>query len=155
MQQNSENIFFHNLYGYFYFPKRKVVKEFIHELLEKEGKTAESINYIFCTDDYLIQMNKEYLNHDTYTDIITFELNEKNKPLVSDIYISIDRVKENARQFNISFTQEFLRVVFHGALHLCGYKDKTLKDAKQMREKEAFYLDYFYVSRNTVSKRNN
>jgi probable rRNA maturation factor len=151
MEQPTESIFFHNQYGYFYFPARKRVKGFIAELVSLEGKTIETINYIFCTDAYLLEVNQQYLAHDTFTDIITFELSEKGQPLVSDIYISIDRVKENAQTFGTSFSRELRRVLFHGALHLCGYKDKTEKEEKRMREKEDYYLQYFSVPRDTVS----
>ncbi|MEI6947535.1 rRNA maturation RNase YbeY [Paraflavisolibacter sp. H34] len=151
MEQSNETVFFHHLYGYFYFPHRGRVKEFVRELASLEGKTIETINYIFCSDAYLLEVNQQYLNHDTFTDIITFELSEKGQPLVSDVYISIDRVKDNAQKFGATFTRELLRVIFHGALHLCGYKDKTEKEEKKMRAKEDYYLEYFRVPRDTVS----
>lgn len=97
-------------------------------------------------------MNKQYLNHDTLTDIITFELSPKETPLTSDIYISIDRIKENAKDFHTSFTNELHRVIFHGALHLSGYKDKTKEQAQLMRSKEEEYLKKYLVPRGTHTR---
>jgi rRNA maturation RNase YbeY len=101
-----------------------------------------SLQYVFCSDPYLLQINKDFLQHDFYTDIITFELSAD--PLGSgvegEIYISIDRVRENAQELGVPIQQELLRVIFHGALHLCGFKDKTSAQEKQMRAKEEEYL---------------
>lgn len=96
-----------------------------------------SIN--LCSDDHLLQINKKHLNHDYYTDIITFELSENNE-ISGDLYISTDRVLDNAKQLNITFHVELNRVIIHGILHLCGYKDKTKAQQKEMREKENYYL---------------
>ena len=104
----------------------------------------DALRYIFCSDKYLLEINRQYLNHDYYTDIITFNLSNHPEAVQGEIYISIDRVKDNARQFNASFTQELHRVIFHGALHLCGYKDKTAKEEKLMREKEDQYLALYF-----------
>lgn len=103
--------------------------------IESEGKSAGEINFIFCSDDYLHKMNMEYLNHDTLTDVITFDYTEENI-ISGDIFISVPRVKENASQLSFSFGDELNRVMAHGILHLCGYKDKTAKEEKQMRSKE-------------------
>jgi rRNA maturation RNase YbeY len=130
----------------FYFPQRTVLKKFISGIFKKEGLKAGAINYIFCRDEYLLNLNKQYLNHNTYTDIITFQYSWSPQPIHSDIYISIDRVKENAQLYNVPFLKELHRVLFHGALHLCGYKDKTKKAIVLMRSKEDFYLS-LYVSR--------
>ena len=130
----------------FYFPNRTRLKFFLMERLHREGFKAEAINYIFCTDEYLLILNQEYLKHDTYTDIITFALSPKGQPLISDIYISIDRVRENAKSFNKAFIHELHRVVFHGVLHLSGYKDKTKSDALRMREMEEKYLGLYFRS---------
>lgn len=100
-----------------------------------ETKNIE-INYIFCTDEYLLQINQDFLQHDTYTDIITFDLSVKQNVLNAEIYISIDRVSENAGKFNIPYTQELHRVIFHGVLHLCGFKDKNIQDKEKMRKME-------------------
>ena len=107
------------------------------------AKTARTeINYIFCDDDYLHQINVEYLNHDTLTDIITFDYTEDNV-LSSDIFISIERVSDNANDFGVTFETELLRVMAHGILHLCGYKDKTEEDSQQMRKKEDEKIIFF------------
>ena len=140
-KRHQQKIEFHYLNVSFYFPNRTVLKRFIAALFEKEGKRVEHINYIFCTDDYLLELNKKYLNHNTYTDIITFPYSGKGEPILSDIYISVERVKENAQSFDSSFKQELYRVIFHGALHLCGYKDKTPADVKKIRARETFYLN--------------
>jgi rRNA maturation RNase YbeY len=121
-------------------------------MVRKERKKVDALNYIFCTDDYLLEINKKYLNHDNYTDIITFELSSKDQPLLSDIYISSERVRDNASMFKTSFSRELHRVIFHGALHLCGYDDKKREQALLMREMENVYLSQYFISRGT-SKR--
>jgi probable rRNA maturation factor len=103
-----------------------------------EGKTIQELTYIFCSDEYLLQMNKEHLQHDYYTDVITFAYS--GNPIAGDIFISTDRVKENAQQLSISFEQELHRVMVHGLLHLAGYLDKTPKHKAIMTSKEDFYL---------------
>ena len=120
----------------FVFPYNKnSVKRWVKSVAKSEGKEAGNINYIFCDDEYLHRINVEYLQHDTLTDIITFDYTEE-KVLHSDIYISVERVKENAEIFKVPFQRELLRVLVHGLLHLCGYKDKTPKDSALMRQKE-------------------
>jgi len=118
------------------------VKTWVKTILATEIKVAGDITYIFCNDDYLGSMNEKYLKHDTLTDIITFDYSEK-EILSGDIFISIDRVKENAGSFNTTFDAELGRVMAHGVLHLSGYKDKTADDKKEMRSKEDFYLSSF------------
>ena len=110
--------------------------------ISKEGYSLESINYVFCNDKYLHQINVEYLNHDTLTDIITFSYSEQDdSPILGDIYISIERVQENAKLYgNQNFEHELNRVIIHGVLHLCGYQDKTNDQQKEMTEKENYYL---------------
>ncbi|NII24502.1 rRNA maturation RNase YbeY [Pseudoflavitalea sp. X16] len=119
---------------------RQALKAFIPSIFKREKVPLTSLTYIFCSDDYLLDINRQYLNHDYYTDIITFDLSEGEGGTVGEIYISIDRVRDNARQFNTSLSEELHRVIFHGALHLCGYKDKTAQEEKLMRTKEAEYL---------------
>ena len=120
----------------FIFPYNKnSVKRWVKSVAKSEGKEAGNINYIFCDDEYLHKINVEYLQHDTLTDIITFDYTEETV-LHSDIYISVERVKENAEIFKVPFQRELLRVLAHGLLHLCGYKDKTSKDSALMRQKE-------------------
>jgi len=131
------------------FKSRKALKSFLVELLQNEKKEVETINFIFCSDEYLLGLNNQYLKHDTYTDIVTFELSEKRAPLLADIFISVDRVRENAKKFGKTFQEELHRVIFHGILHLCGYGDKKPADKKLMREKENLYLEQYFVSRET------
>lgn len=123
--------------------KRSELKTFIEYLFKKEKKRLGELRYIFCSDDYLLQINKQYLKHDFYTDIITFDLTEKGKPINAEIYISVDRVRDNSVQFNTSLKREIHRVLFHGALHLCGYRDKTIKEQLIMRKMEDRYLSLF------------
>jgi probable rRNA maturation factor len=108
----------------------------IKQVLQEEGYKAKNINYIFCSDNHLLALNKQYLNHYTFTDIITFDHSERAENLEADIYISIDRVRENTTSLNKNFTDELHRVIIHGLLHLMGLKDKTEADKQEMREKE-------------------
>lgn len=111
------------------------VKKWISEVVTAQGKKVGQIGYLFCDDAYLIEVNRTYLNHDTYTDIITFDY-VVGDIISGDIMISVERVKENASQFNTSFEQELHRVIIHGVLHLLGQKDKTESEAAEMRKKE-------------------
>ena len=115
------------------------LQRWIKKVITSENKEIGEINYIFCSDEYLMERNMKYLNHDTLTDIITFNYC-KGKIITSDIMISIDRVKENSIIFDNSFSEELHRVMVHGILHLIGYDDKTEKEKNLMREKENFYL---------------
>jgi len=127
--------------------QRTALKGFIAYIIKKEKHRVEYLNYIFCADKRLLEINKQYLNHDFYTDIITFELSAPGQPIQGEIYISIDRVKENARNLEEPANKELLRVIFHGALHLCGYKDKTKNEKETMRQKEDYYLNkYLQIS---------
>lgn len=110
-------------------------QRWIQLIIASERKKEGDINYIFCNDEYLHKINVDYLQHDTLTDIITFDYGKDNL-LASDIYISIERVRENAQEFGVDFSTELLRVMSHGILHLCGYKDKTPEQLQQMRQKE-------------------
>lgn len=121
------------------FRKRKI-SSWIKETIISEGKIPGDISFIFCSDNYLLEVNKQYLNHDYFTDIITFDYVE-NTVVSGDIFISCDRVKENAREFNAEFLNELSRIIIHGVLHLCGYKDKSKKDKLLMTQKEDFYLN--------------
>ena len=112
------------------------LKAFIESLFKKEKTPLATINYIFCSDEYLLSINQQFLKHDYYTDIITFGLHDKGTPVVAEVYISTDRVKENAATHGVTYTNEMLRVLFHGALHLCGYKDKSRADILTIRAKE-------------------
>lgn len=119
---------------------RNRLKKFLVTLFKKEGRPLGELQYILCSDDYLLEINRQYLHHDYYTDIITFDLSEKGQPVNAEIYISVDRVRENAREFGPSLKKELHRVLFHGALHLCGYKDKTAAQKEEMRQLEEKYL---------------
>ena len=122
--------------------QKLLYKRWLKELAALEGYKIGDINYIFCDDEYLLGVNQQYLQHDTYTDIITFDYVD-GKILNGDIYISTERVRENARIYQVDFENELKRVLSHGVLHLCGYKDKTDADAAQMREKENFAISLF------------
>ncbi len=121
----------------------------LSDLITSEGFDEGDITVIFVTDEYLLDINRTHLDHDYYTDIITFDFTESNF-ISGDLFISYDRVLDNSKEFNVSSYNELCRVVFHGVLHLCGYKDKSSEDEKLMRAKESFYLDK-YVSRETLS----
>lgn len=125
---------------------RTQLKNFIQQVAKKKGRKITSLNIIFCSDDYLLKINRQYLQHDYYTDIITFDLSENSKgAITAELYISIDRVKDNAKQNAAPFYKELHRVIFHGLLHLLGYKDKLKKDQILMRQMEDKLLgDYFY-----------
>lgn len=140
---NGGDIYFHFLTRPFFFPKRNDLKYYVKLILRDSGKSLDTINYIFCSDDYLLKLNKTHLKHNTLTDIITFELSPKNAPLIADIFISVERVKYNATSFGIPFTEELRRVIFHGALHLCGFKDKKPADIIKMRRAEEYHLKRF------------
>ena len=116
------------------------VKRWITEVVKSQGKKVGNVGYLFCDDAYLIEINRTYLNHDTYTDIITFDYVEGNV-VSGDIMISVERVRENANLFNTSFEQELYRVIIHGILHLLGQADKSEEDAAEMRRKEESTLD--------------
>lgn len=118
--------------------------DWISAIISSENKTEGEINYIFCDDDYLLEINQQYLNHDTLTDIISFDYSLGNE-ISGDIYISIERVKDNAFDFNVSFDEELKRVLVHGILHYCGYKDKTDTDEQLMRSKEDEKIKLFHV----------
>ena len=105
-----------------------------------EGNSIKELNYIFCSDAYLLEMNQSYLNHDTYTDIITFDNSETDRKVLGDIFISIDRIKENAKNFGVTESEELHRVMIHGLLHLLGYSDKSKAEKTTMTEKENHYL---------------
>jgi probable rRNA maturation factor len=119
---------------------RTQLKRFLTSLFKKEKKPLAELNYIFCSDQYLLEINRQFLQHDFYTDIITFPLSDPGQPISGEIYISVDRVRENAAAFGSSIRKELHRVIFHGALHLCGYKDKSPRDEKLMRKMEDRYL---------------
>lgn len=119
-------------------------KLFIEKLFITENKKLGNLSYIFCSDEHLLTINKDFLKHDFYTDVITFDLSRSKMEIEGEVYISIDRVKDNAKQLGVSFKEELHRVVFHGALHLCGYKDKRKTDQQLMRKAENKYLQLYF-----------
>lgn len=119
---------------------KTILRSVINELFRKEGKQLESLSIVFCSDDFLLALNQQFLQHDYYTDILTFTMSERNAPIAGELYISVDRVRENALLLGVPVMQELRRVIFHGALHLCGYKDKLKKDQVIIRQKEDRYL---------------
>ena len=114
----------------------------VKQIITTEEKKLGKINYIFCDDDYLLTVNQDFLKHDYYTDVITFDY-VKGKTISADIFVSLPRILENASALSNEFNSEFLRVLAHGILHLCGYKDKTPEEIFIMRQKEDFYLSNF------------
>ena len=119
-------------------------EDWISRIIESEGFDEGEINYIFCDDEYLHKINVEYLDHDTLTDIISFDYTVGNL-IQGDIFVSIERVHDNASDFNVSFEEELKRVLSHGVLHYCGYKDKSPKDEALMRSKEEEKMQMFHV----------
>ncbi len=125
---------------------RVALRTFIEKQFKKQGKEIQSLQYVFCSDQYLLNINKTFLNHDYYTDIISFDLSETKAVLIGEVYISVDRVKDNTITHQTAFTEEILRVIFHGALHFCGFKDKKPADAKEMRAQENKWLKSYLKS---------
>jgi len=128
----------------FELPNENEISEWLSKVIFSENKKEGEINYIFCDDEYLLQINQEYLNHDTLTDIISFDYSVGNE-LHGDIFISIERVADNAQDFKVTFEEELQRVLVHGVLHYCGYKDKTESDEIIMRQKENEKMQLFHV----------
>lgn len=135
-----------------YLPGRTRLKGFINELFKREGRKLQSLNFIFCNDHDLLKINKAYLKHNSFTDIITFDLSEIPAQIMGEIYISVERVRENAALFKSTMKNELLRVIFHGALHLCDYDDKSDWQKSAMRRKEDFYLAAYLKT--TLRKKN-
>ena len=128
----------------FQLDNEELFSEWISRVILSENKKEGDINYIFCDDEYILEINKQYLEHDYYTDIISFDYSVGNE-LHGDIFVSIDRVKENAQDFNVTFEEELKRVIIHGILHYSGYKDKSDEEEVLMREKEDEKIKMFHV----------
>jgi rRNA maturation RNase YbeY len=128
---------------------RKLLQQFIGRLFKLEGVSIGSLSYIFCSDEYLLKINQEFLRHDYYTDIITFNLSSDPGLVEGEVYISTDRVRENAKIQQATIKEEIHRVVFHGALHLCGYKDKKATEKAIMTLAEDKYLTEYFYKRST------
>jgi rRNA maturation RNase YbeY len=122
---------------------KAILKIFLEFIFEEEMVDFQKISYIFCTDEYLHKLNMEYLHHDTLTDILTFTLSETSLPIISEIYISVERVKENSRILKTNYEEELHRVIIHGILHLCGFSDHTPQLKEEMRNKENYYLNKY------------
>lgn len=135
----SQSIHFHQEDISFQIQNIKALRSWIADSIFKENKSVGQLNFIFCSDNYLLKINKKYLDHDFFTDVISFDHSEENH-ISGDIYISIDRVKENATEFGCSLKDELHRIIIHGLLHLLGYSDKTQELKATMKEKEDFYL---------------
>jgi rRNA maturation RNase YbeY len=128
-------ISFHNEDIAFVLPQKRLHKQWIEQIVLSHGKTVGELTYVFCSDEYLLEMNKTYLQHDYYTDIITFDYSQ-GAEISGDLFISLPRVKENASKIGVPLQNELQRVVIHGVLHLCGFKDKKKKDVELMRKME-------------------
>ena len=139
----NQTIHFYYQVNGFAFVNRNKLKAFILMLCKREQILIQSLDYIFCTDDYLLEINIRFLSNHDYTDIISFNLSDNDKSVKGEIYISMERVKENAKQLNLSFQNELTRVLFHGALHLCGFEDATPSQKQAMRAKEDQYMFLF------------
>jgi rRNA maturation RNase YbeY len=122
---------------------REKLKSFIVHIFKREGIKLNSLNYIFTNDKEVLQINKKYLNHDYFTDIITFELNSIDEPVTADVFISSERIRDNVKKYKSTINNEAHRIIFHGALHLCGYKDNLKNQKAQMKSKEDFYLNKY------------
>jgi probable rRNA maturation factor len=144
--KHSKNIVLNKESNTFKAANWKLTKDWLYDVIEKEGKELGFLNYSLISDESLLKINKDSLNHDYYTDIITFDLSDIEGIIEGDIYISYDRIKENAKVFHVKRMRELRRVFVHGLLHLLGYRDKTKKQKKVIREKEDLYLDVFYSS---------
>lgn len=125
----------------FVIKQKGLIRQWIADAAKAEGFRIGELSFIFCNDEYLLNVNQQFLNHDTYTDIVTFDHSEEEDRLAGDIFISIDRVRENAITYKISESEELHRVIIHGVLHLCGYLDKKPADKKLMTKMENHYLD--------------
>lgn len=124
----------------FILKEKNKVRNWIRNTIRSEGKKLRELNLIFCSDTYLLEINKQYLDHDTFTDIVTFDNSESPELIIGDIFISIDRIRENAAKYKVAEKDELHRVIIHGTLHLIGYKDKTKFDKNLMTEKEDQHL---------------
>ena len=137
------SVSFYNADVDFVLKGKRLLKQFIPSIMEDVGKKLVSLHVIFCSDEYLLALNKQFLQHDYFTDILTFDLSSHTTDIEAEIYISVDRVKENSFQHNVTFQNEMLRIIFHGVLHLSGFGDKTITEKKLMTSKEDQYLKMY------------
>ncbi len=140
---NKSNIYFHYNKVKENIKEPRKIKKLIEYIFEKEEKKFSYTSIVFCTDIYLKEINIKFLKHQTYTDVITFQYNEINKPIEGEIFISSERIRENAKEFKETIFNERLRIIIHGILHLCSYQDKTAKSKENMTKREDFYLQKY------------
>ena len=126
---------------------RRKLKDFLGEIFIEENKSIEQVNIIFCSDEYLLSLNKKHLNHHYYTDTLTFPLSDNPEAIKGEIYISVERVRENSISFGVPYYTELVRVIIHSCLHLCGYMDKPEKEITKMNNKQELYVNRWIVSR--------
>lgn len=141
-QAGSVHFYFNNVD--FSLKDRRRLRNFIRTLATNEKRKIVNVNYIFCTDKAVLEINRSYLDHDYSTDVITFDLSSSPAEIMADIYVSAQRVRANAKSLKTSFKEELHRVMFHGLLHLCGYNDKTEKERDTMRHREDYYLKRYF-----------
>lgn len=141
--KQKSKITFHYLIKPFFFPNRVLVKKIISQIFTKERKKLISLSYIFCSDEYLHDLNRKFLFHDELTDIITFNLSSEETAITGEVYISMDRVRDNATVYKTLIFNELIRVIFHGALHLCNFNDNSKEEKIAMHKMEEFYLTAF------------
>jgi rRNA maturation RNase YbeY len=134
-------IAFHALDPGYKITSKNALKAWIEQVVEKEEAEIGQLNFILCSDEYLRELNNKYLQHNYYTDVLTFEMDDNGERITGDIFISIDRIKENSKKFEESVWKELKRVMLHGVLHLLGYNDKTLIEKRRMTEREELYLE--------------
>jgi probable rRNA maturation factor len=152
MSKKNSPVQFHFLYPCT-LTNRGALKAFIVSIFKKQSRPLEGLNIVFCADGYLLTLNKQFLQHDFYTDILSFPLTRPHDPLVAEIYISIDRVRENAQNIGATLKEELHRVIFHGILHFCGYRDKSSTDIREMRAMEDKYLKAYFKLNAKSAKR--
>lgn len=142
----SSNINFFTEDVEFKLKHKTILKKWISEVVKSEDQLIDDLNYIFCSDEYLLEINRQYLDHDYYTDIITFDnREEEQEPISSDIFVSIDRIKDNSTTLGVTFEQELYRVLIHGVLHLLGQADKTEQQQAEMRKREEASLSLLQI----------
>ncbi len=127
----------------FNIPNRKKLRRFILQMFQEHNMRVKQLDFIVCSDEFLLQINKDYLFHDYYTDIITFVTKQDSYEITSEAYLSLDRIKDNSKIYQVSVLDEVLRVMFHGVLHICGFNDTSVKEKTQIRLKEDYYLKAF------------
>ena len=149
-------IFFHFDNTSFSLRNRKRLKNFVAQIFKSKKKGLVSLTYVFSTDRRVLEINRQYLNHDFFTDVITFNLSDSGRDVQGEVYVSTDRVRQNSKTFNVSFSGELYRVMFHAALHLCGYRDKTTKEKAIMKKEEdrclAEYFALFHVKHHQLNR---